>query len=1172
MPTQRVFLSYRIFLCLFVLSLLAILQPRQASAQCWVYVRSGTAYDLNAIAFADSLKGTAVGANGVMVGTTDGGSTWTPERTLLNIDLKTISFADNHYGVITADTNAMLTTADGGTTWHTQRIDPTIYYMFPMSLSDLDATHLASYLQCNSPTSVSGIYVTSDAGSTWTKTSSLQATVLSFGTPLVGTLLGYNGLYRTTDGGVSWNYSLSVTNGTGASSFGADITLAAQFNSTSMHSGLFRTNDGGQHWVLQDTLLPIGNNAVSMDDSSNATYASQFGQARVTNDAGVTWSSVRAVPYQLNSVAYAGHGSVYAVGPGGLILKMVQNCNQLPVPVSPPNGIAHQSLTQSQTGHYYVPLQWNYPAYAHVSQTRIQAGTDSAFVTGIMIDTTFAAAAVPPPTSIELVTVFPGHTYFWRINVDFTDSTTTGWNGPWKFTTGVSSFSGMVFNDLNADSSWNPGDPGFPNWKINISGKFQESVFTDSAGNYSVGGLDSGTYTVTQAPQLLWKRTFPSTDAYTITLGVHDSLPGVSFGNTYPWNTVEGTVYRDIDGNGIKDGIDPGMKGWTATMYGPDSTFVTASDSTGHYKFPHVNPGSRTIHLDIPSGWEQVLPRLDQDYSLDLQSYGNHYTTLDYSVEKIPVRTRITVTVNDNFADNQQNVWFGFRPGASYGISGVDPAATGYDFLEGEFEIPPLIPGFFDARFVDPHGGLQHFGLGSWLDIRGFTSSTQTDTFRLTFAPGYLSGGDYPMTLRWSSKEVNKAFNGPVVMVSPDGTKLNMSACSCDTLSMSIANPSISDVSIITQSPNIAANCYLRWNLVSIPEPGAGGYLLDLFPTATTHGFAYIPGTGYAIQDTLRVKEGYWVKNLACEDTLHYSPGARLLDTLDLRQGWNLIGSLSAPVAVAGISTLPAGALTSSFFGYQFGYYFADTLFPTRGYWIKTSVAAKLILNASGAANVPKAERNSIIPTDTLSIADAEGYRQNLLLADGQDKTEVGSNELPPLPPEGSFDVRFSSNRLVEFLSSTTSREIPISVHGGAFPLKITWKGTNVSLHAAVKIDGRTITLHSGSVEEISSVGSGLVLVLSNAPLLPASYSLYQNYPNPFNPSTTIRYDLPVSSHVRLKVYDLLGQLVRTLADDPEPAGYHTVKFDGSGLSSGLYFYRLEAGKYLDVKKMLIVK
>jgi hypothetical protein len=89
---------------------------------------------------------------------------------------------------------------------------------------------------------------------------------------------------------------------------------------------------------------------------------------------------------------------------------------------------------------------------------------------------------------------------------------------------------------------------------------------------------------------------------------------------------------------------------------------------------------------------------------------------------------------------------------------------------------------------------------------------------------------------------------------------------------------------------------------------------------------------------------------------------------------------------------------------------------------------------------------------------------------------------------------------------------------------------------------------------------------------LPREYQLEQNYPNPMNPSTTINYTLPNRSHVTLTVFNTLGQSVSTLVNGDMEAGYHEVKFDGGGLASGVYFYRLSAGGFVNTRKLTILK
>jgi hypothetical protein len=89
---------------------------------------------------------------------------------------------------------------------------------------------------------------------------------------------------------------------------------------------------------------------------------------------------------------------------------------------------------------------------------------------------------------------------------------------------------------------------------------------------------------------------------------------------------------------------------------------------------------------------------------------------------------------------------------------------------------------------------------------------------------------------------------------------------------------------------------------------------------------------------------------------------------------------------------------------------------------------------------------------------------------------------------------------------------------------------------------------------------------------IPNQYSLSQNYPNPFNPVTMIKYQLPMTSDVNLSIYNLLGQKVANLVNKKQQAGYHQVEWDASGFASGVYYYRIEAGEFQDVKKMILIK
>jgi hypothetical protein len=115
-----------------------------------------------------------------------------------------------------------------------------------------------------------------------------------------------------------------------------------------------------------------------------------------------------------------------------------------------------------------------------------------------------------------------------------------------------------------------------------------------------------------------------------------------------------------------------------------------------------------------------------------------------------------------------------------------------------------------------------------------------------------------------------------------------------------------------------------------------------------------------------------------------------------------------------------------------------------------------------------------------------------------------------------------------------------------------------------VKVTQRTLT----SAEFTMPVVTGM----QNGSLMPKGIELGQNYPNPFNPSTTISYEMPASGKVSIKVFNVLGKEVETLADDYQSAGIHEVKFKNASLPSGTYFYRLQAGDYVSIKKMVLMK
>ena len=157
--------------------------------------------------------------------------------------------------------------------------------------------------------------------------------------------------------------------------------------------------------------------------------------------------------------------------------------------------------------------------------------------------------------------------------------------------------------------------------------------------------------------------------------------------------------------------------------------------------------------------------------------------------------------------------------------------------------------------------------------------------------------------------------------------------------------------------------------------------------------------------------------------------------------------------------------------------------------------------------------------------------------------------------------------------------EYPIDITSDAYPIDLHWElaaGTDRAFFLSGGMNGAlmgNIPLgRTGSIRIENRKIRSIILVLGKTAGVPKEFSLGQNYPNPFNPVTRFEYALPVDAHVRLQVFNVLGEVLRTVMDERQSAGYKSVDFDGSSLPSGVYFYRLKAGRFVAVKKMLLIR
>jgi hypothetical protein len=212
----------------------------------------------------------------------------------------------------------------------------------------------------------------------------------------------------------------------------------------------------------------------------------------------------------------------------------------------------------------------------------------------------------------------------------------------------------------------------------------------------------------------------------------------------------------------------------------------------------------------------------------------------------------------------------------------------------------------------------------------------------------------------------------------------------------------------------------------------------------------------------------------------------------------------------------------------------------------------------------------------------------------GNRATNLGFNDFdfPPAPPSGMFNARFHSGKFIEGVPPDRGLvNIPIEVQDAVFPLTFSWNipDNNGVRYWLVNRGGRIELNGSGEIV-IGELQSGAIQLQAGAipcdigkaglkheksetlSLRPTKYTLHQNAPNPFNPTTSIRYDLPDDNFVTLRVYNSLGQEVATLVNEFQSGGFKSVTWNAENVPSGLYFYRLTAGSYTEVKKMLLMK
>ncbi len=373
------------------------------------------------------------------------------------------------------------------------------------------------------------------------------------------------------------------------------------------------------------------------------------------------------------------------------------------------------------------------------------------------------------------------------------------------------------------------------------------------------------------------------------------------------------------------------------------------------------------------------------------------------------------------------------------------------------------------------------------------------------------------------------------------------------------------------------------WNMLGVPNLLSNYSPAVVWPAPPRSSDIYLYDGGYKIVYQIENGPGYFVKFSEALGKIYTGNPVTLLP-ISVKKGWNIVGSSSAVVPTSAVTSEPPGIIESNFFAYQNGYITTYNIVPGGGYWVKVRENGQLILNSAASKNVITSSHSTSL--DKFRITDSEGNSQELFVANTQVSPEFANTEvmMPPALPFVNFDARFESGEYIKNVDPDVGIvELNIRVNAENYPLTINW---DINPENALTYSVSFIPEGSLGKPQIYKVGTSGNLLLpkikdgiislktgkDESLEKSLTYSLNENYPNPFNPNTIISYTIAEPNNVKLVVHDILGREVKILVNEYQSAGLKTVNFDAGDLPSGVYFYKLTAGSFTSVKKMLLLR
>ena len=369
---------------------------------------------------------------------------------------------------------------------------------------------------------------------------------------------------------------------------------------------------------------------------------------------------------------------------------------------------------------------------------------------------------------------------------------------------------------------------------------------------------------------------------------------------------------------------------------------------------------------------------------------------------------------------------------------------------------------------------------------------------------------------------------------------------------------------VLTHESGLSVEYSQGWNLVGLPISGESVPYNEVF-SDVVEGTLYEFDDSYEQVSTLNPGNGYWLVFENGGTTVFSGDPIQEL-TLSLSPDWNLISGIGFSVSISSIEDPDGLIVPGTVYDFDETYSDAETIEPGKGYWLRSSGEGEITLSGSAQAG----RTTSFHPPGNLNTITTN----NTSLYFGLDvaEKEILSYTLPPKPPAPARDVRFTGDTKL-----CTADDCVIEIMNDGQPIIFNYDIKDGKVWEIVDESGSVRLCYGVQTMELSSESGSFNLRKSTTSIFPPSFSMFPAHPNPFNPITTLRYDLPTDAFVTIGVYDMLGKKIIQLVNTTQRAGSKSVRWDatdsmGKTVGAGVYLYQVQAGEFVETRKMVLLK